>query len=145
MCPPKKLCVPPPPICNCFLRACSVCLIICMLCNFSCVCRLLILFSKSSFQEYQQCQTVGIQIRPDILSGLIWVQTVYNGYKRRQQRSPLARNNCSSNCRRLVTASLCIIHDFYNSAIGTGVDANRSSHRIEMCMLLTIVHTYHIS
>ena len=27
------------------------------------------------------CQTVLIQIRPNILSGLIWVQTVCNGYQ----------------------------------------------------------------
>ena len=27
------------------------------------------------------CQTVWIQIRPDILSGLIWVQTVCRGYQ----------------------------------------------------------------
>ena len=27
------------------------------------------------------CQTVWIQIRPDILSGLIWVQTVCKGYQ----------------------------------------------------------------
>ena len=36
------------------------------------------LFSKLSFSKisFIQCQTVWIQIRPDILSGLIWVQTV---------------------------------------------------------------------
>ena len=28
-----------------------------------------------------ECQTVWIQIRPDILSGLIWVQTVCKGYQ----------------------------------------------------------------
>ena len=33
------------------------------------------------FQEYHQCQTVRIQIRPDILSGLIWIQTVCKGYQ----------------------------------------------------------------
>ena len=33
-----------------------------------------------------ECQTVWIQIRPDILSGLIWVQIVCNGYKQRTQR-----------------------------------------------------------
>ena len=32
-----------------------------------------------------ECQTVWIQIRPDISSGLIWIQTVY---KRYQQRTP---------------------------------------------------------
>ena len=39
-------------------------------------------FSKSAFfdkffQEYHQCQTVWIQIRPDLLTARIWVQTVY--------------------------------------------------------------------
>ena len=28
-----------------------------------------------------ECQTVWIQIRPDVLSGLIWVQTVCKGYQ----------------------------------------------------------------
>ena len=32
------------------------------------------------FSEPYQCQTVWIQIRPEILSGLIWVQTVSKGY-----------------------------------------------------------------
>ena len=30
-----------------------------------------------------QCQTVWIQTRPDILSGLIWIQTVRKGYQQR--------------------------------------------------------------
>ena len=30
---------------------------------------------------YGYHQTVWIQIRPDIMSGLIWVQTVCNGYR----------------------------------------------------------------
>ena len=34
-------------------------------------------FLEKFFQEYHQCQTAWIQIRPDILSGLIWVQTVF--------------------------------------------------------------------
>ena len=43
-------------------------------------------FSKSLFKKIlsgipSECQTVWIQIRPDILSGLIWVQTVYDGYQ----------------------------------------------------------------
>ena len=57
---------------------------LCILGNFSCFffCRLLIFFKmnffEKFFQEYHQCQTAWIQIRPDILSGLIWVQTVCN-------------------------------------------------------------------
>ena len=32
-----------------------------------------------------ECQIVWIQIRPDILSGLIWVQTVYKSYQQTTQ------------------------------------------------------------
>ena len=40
-------------------------------------------FFKKFFQEYHQieCQKVWIQIRPDVLSGLIWVQTFCKGYQ----------------------------------------------------------------
>ena len=33
------------------------------------------------FFQYHQCQTVWILIRPDILSGLIWVQTICKDYQ----------------------------------------------------------------
>ena len=57
-----------------------------MLGNFSCFCcRLLhfckINFFKKIFQEHYQCQTVWIQIRTDILSVLIWAQTVCRNYQ----------------------------------------------------------------
>ena len=43
-------------------------------------CRLQIFFKinffEKLFQEYHQCQTAWIQIRPNILLGLIWVQTL---------------------------------------------------------------------
>ena len=45
-------------------------LTLCLLCNF---------FHKF-FQEYHQCQTVWIQIRPDEMSALIWFQTVCKSY-----------------------------------------------------------------
>ena len=59
---------------------------LCMLGNFACLfCRLLIFFQNIIFQkifkEYHQCQTVWIQIRPGILSGLIWIQTVCTDYQ----------------------------------------------------------------
>ena len=38
-------------------------------------------FFEKFFQEYDQCQTVWIQIRSDILSDLIWVQTVCESYQ----------------------------------------------------------------
>ena len=37
-------------------------------------------FSKNLSGISVECQTVCIQIRPDTLSGLIWVQTVCKGY-----------------------------------------------------------------
>ena len=40
-------------------------------------------FFEKFFQEYHQCQIVWIQIRPDVLSGLIWVQNVCKGYLQR--------------------------------------------------------------
>ena len=36
---------------------------------------------KKSFQVHYQCQAVWVQIRPDVLSGLIWVQTVCKDYQ----------------------------------------------------------------
>ena len=59
----------------------------CMLGNFAyffVVCGLFLLneiFQKNLPGIPSECQTVWIQIRPDILSGLIWVQTVCKGYQ----------------------------------------------------------------
>ena len=39
------------------------------------------LFWKNLSEISSECQTVWIQIRPDILSGLIWVQTVCKSYQ----------------------------------------------------------------
>ena len=49
-------------------------------------CHLLIFFSKSTFSIFFrgipfECQTDLIQIRPDVLSGLFWVQSVCKGYE----------------------------------------------------------------
>ena len=39
-------------------------------------------FSKKNLSGIpSECQTVWIQIRPDVLSGLIWIQTVCKGYQ----------------------------------------------------------------
>ena len=43
-------------------------------------------FQNQLFQKFlsvilSECRTVWIQIRPDILSGLIWIQTVCKGYQ----------------------------------------------------------------
>ena len=52
---------------------------------FHAFCRLQIFFKiiyfEKFFQEYHHSQTVWIQIRPNILSGLMWVQTVCKGYQ----------------------------------------------------------------
>ena len=68
-------------------------LTICLLGNFSCFLSsdLLIFFFKINFFEkfFQElpleCQTVWILIRPDILSGLIWVQSVSKSYQQMTQ------------------------------------------------------------
>ena len=39
------------------------------------------LFSKNSFRNATECQTVLNQIRPDKMLGLIWVQTVCKGHQ----------------------------------------------------------------
>ena len=40
-------------------------------------------FSEKFFQEYHECQTIWNLIRPDKMSGLIWVQSVCKGYQQR--------------------------------------------------------------
>ena len=60
-------------------------IILCMLGNFTFLFyRLLIFFKINFFKKFlsgipSDCQTVWNQIRPDIMSGLIWSQTVNNG------------------------------------------------------------------
>ena len=46
--------------------------------NFACRV-VLLFFLKILFQEWHQCQTVWVQIRSEVLSGMIWVQTVCKG------------------------------------------------------------------
>ena len=59
-------------------------LILCPLGNISCF--FVFFFSKSTFSKMlseipSECQTDWFQIRPDVLSGLIWVQTVCKSYQ----------------------------------------------------------------
>ena len=61
-------------------------LVLCTLGNFSCFPCLLLTFFIFFFQKdlsgtLSECQTVWIQIRTDIMSILIWVQTVCNCYQ----------------------------------------------------------------
>ena len=65
-----------------------MCVSFCMLGNFACLFPSDIYpngrFSlKRIFQEllYQECQTVWIHIRTNVLSGLVFVKTVYKGYQ----------------------------------------------------------------
>ena len=51
------------------------------------VCHIL-LFGCWKFLVPSGCQTVWIQIRPDILSGLIWVQTVCKGHQQTPKVAP---------------------------------------------------------
>ena len=62
------------------------CLTLCPLGNFFCLFVVCWFFSRStfmknSFKNHSECQTVWIQIRPDVASGLIWVQTVCKSYQ----------------------------------------------------------------
>ena len=63
-------------------------LTLCPLRNFSCFLSFANFFSTSTFSKNSirnmvssECQTDWIQIRPDILSGLIWIQSGCKGYE----------------------------------------------------------------
>ena len=53
------------------------------------------LFRKTLPETLSECQTVGIQIRTNILSVLIWVQTVCKG---NQQITKVAASEERDNC-----------------------------------------------
>ena len=61
----------------------------CQLGNFDCFCCLLIFTFKKSLFFFKntlsgipsECKTIWIQIRPDVSSGLIWIQTVCKVYQ----------------------------------------------------------------
>ena len=56
---------------------------LCMLGNFCCCLQIFfkVTFFNIFFQEYHQCQPAWTQIFPDILLGLIWVQTGCKDYE----------------------------------------------------------------
>ena len=62
----------------------------CFYYSFPLLCHIL-LFGCWVFSIPSRCQTVWIQIRPNILTGLIWVQTVCNGYQQTTKVDPRAR------------------------------------------------------
>ena len=74
---------------------------LCMLGNFPCFCCHLLTFfhnqqliQKSLSGTLSVCQTVWIQIRPNILSVLIWVQTVCKDYQQTTNFTRAGRDNC---------------------------------------------------
>ena len=70
-------------------------------------------FSKNSFSEYHQCQTARNQIRPNKMSGLIWVQTVCKGYLSEYDTSKQSAQQCIYvSVHRLVT----VCNDPYEAA-----------------------------
>ena len=50
------------------------------------------LFRKKNQEYHQECQTIWIQIRDDILSCLIWIQTVCKGYQQMTCRQRINKN-----------------------------------------------------
>ena len=57
------------------------CRLFCFCIYFYFIIFLINFFKKNLSGMPSECQTVWIQIRPDVLSGLIWVQTVCKGYQ----------------------------------------------------------------
>ena len=98
---------------------------LCLLGNFACffvVCRSFFIINfleEKIFQKYHQCQTVWIQIRPDVLSGLIWVQ-LFAKVINRQKVSKKLRNlligssQMERECNQLCTSikKTCILTNF---------------------------------
>ena len=84
-------------------------LTLCILGNFACFfCHLWIflkneLIQKNLFGIPSECQIVWIQIRPDVLSGLIWVQTACKGY---QQTTKVATSEERFNAGSTSTACI---------------------------------------
>ena len=88
-------------------------LTLCLLGNFSMLfCRLLFfqiqLFRKILSGIPSECQTVWIQIRPNLLLGLIWVQTVCESY---QQTTPVGEelSPVSSSCKEPMKSFLNVM------------------------------------
>ena len=83
---------------------------LCMLGMFSCFrCRLLpffkiIFFQKTLLEPLSECQTVWIQIRTDVLSVLIWVQTVCKGYHQTTQVAA-----CKERVNKRKTYKVCVV------------------------------------
>ena len=74
------------------------------------ICRLLIFFQNQLFWKpisgiQSECQTVRIRIRSDILSGLIWIQTVCKGFSRRLIFISKSKSNSKNSFRNTIRVS----------------------------------------
>ena len=92
---------------------------------FHAFCRLLIFFKINIFERFFQDafgvansfdQKVWNQIRPDIMSGLIWFQTFCNGYQQTTERKRVNPFPTSSNFYLLSLSSAFWCHLLFSSA-----------------------------
>ena len=67
-------------------------------------------FSKNLLGKRSEYQTVWILIRPDILSGLIWVQTVCKGYQQ-MKKVATSKERVAFLCRLLITFAKSLNQD----------------------------------
>ena len=103
-------------------------------------------FRKKIFQECHQreCQTVWTHIRPDILSGLMWVQTVCECYQAEddisRQRVTTTRKYLLIDCRVAPSESVISLkkkQDFIQSIIKLGSTAPNWLVCYPICTLIT--------
>ena len=97
-------------------------------------------FSKKIFHEQYMhvsvCQTVRIQIRADVLSVLIWVQTFFKGYQRMTKSMCMLGNFSHLSCRLLTVLKLTLSKHSYRNTIsvsnGLEPDQNRCLPRLHV-------------
>ena len=91
-----------------------------------------------------ECQTVWIKIRPDVLLGLIWVQTVCKGYKQRQKSSPARKElRCLNTQGKYDTLISTVKTDTkYTSSIKTKGKGKKSTPKSHGLILLSVAHTF---
>ena len=86
-------------------------------------------FSKNNFQNFSgipsEFQTNCIKVRPDILSGLIWYQTIYKNYWQITIAGINFFLNASSNfCRLLITFANSFGSEQDQQNVGTDLNSN---------------------
>ena len=86
----------------------------------SCSCFCLLTLKKTFSGTLSECQTVWIQIRTDIMSVLIWVQTFCKGYR--------LKSSCSC-CRLLTFSKLTFSKNFRNTIrVSNSLDPDQDRH-----------------